>query len=90
MAYASSYDEFEQPRSVTAVYWLIGLCVGVYFVQATLIGDANMARALGYSPGERCGKTEITHFQEIGEDGNHDPDAVALVPEAFQCEAGSD
>lgn len=57
MAYASSYDEFEQPRSVTAVYWLIGLCVAVYFVQATLTGDVNMARALGYTPGDLASRS---------------------------------
>lgn len=46
------YEEFEQTRSNNAVYWLIGLCIGVYFVQATLIGDRNMVRMLGYSPGD--------------------------------------
>jgi len=51
MAYAS-YDEFEQPRSVSAVYWLIGLCVGVYFVQATLSGNDYMAKWFGYAPGD--------------------------------------
>jgi len=48
MVYAS-YDDFESPRTPIAVYWLIGLCVAVYFVQSTLVGDANMARWLGYS-----------------------------------------
>ncbi len=52
MAYASTYDEFEQPRPVNAVYWLIGLCVGVFFVQSTLTGEPNMARALGYAAGD--------------------------------------
>jgi len=51
MAHAS-YDEFEPSRSTPAVYWLIGLCVAVFFVQQTLVGDANMANALGYSPGD--------------------------------------
>lgn len=46
------YEEFEVRRSPTAVYWLIGLCVGVYFVQSTLVGDENMARALGYTTGD--------------------------------------
>jgi membrane associated rhomboid family serine protease len=47
-----AYDEYEQTRSSNAVYWLIGLCVGVYFVQATLVGDANMARLFGYAAGD--------------------------------------
>lgn len=50
MAYV--YDEFEQTRSNNAVYWLIGLCVGVFFVQETLIGGNNMARMLGYASGD--------------------------------------
>ena len=48
----ATYDEFESSRSPSAVYWLIGLCVGVFFVQNTLVGDVNMANALGYSPGD--------------------------------------
>lgn len=51
MAYVT-YDEIDSPRSPSAVYWLIGLCVGVYFVQATLVGDANMARWFGYASGD--------------------------------------
>ena len=51
MAYVT-YDDFDPPRNPQAVYWLIGLCVGVYFVQATLVGDANMAHWLGYSAGD--------------------------------------
>lgn len=51
MAYVS-YDEFDSPRSPSAVYWLIGACVAVYFVQATLVGDANMARWFGYASGD--------------------------------------
>ncbi|MFY7922912.1 MAG: rhomboid family intramembrane serine protease [Gemmatimonas sp.] len=51
MSYVS-YDEFETSRTPSAVYWLIGLCVAVYFVQATLVGDANMANGLGYAPGD--------------------------------------
>ncbi|HYW32083.1 MAG TPA: rhomboid family intramembrane serine protease [Gemmatimonas sp.] len=50
MAYAT-YDE-TQSNSSTGVYWLIGLCVGVYFVQATLVGPDNMYAALGYTPGD--------------------------------------
>lgn len=49
---AFAYDEFEQPRSTNAVYWLIGLCIGVYFVQATLTGGENMARWFGYAAGD--------------------------------------
>jgi membrane associated rhomboid family serine protease len=47
-----TYDEFDPPRTPSAVYWLIGVCVAVYFVQATLTGDANMARYFGYSAGD--------------------------------------
>ena len=47
-----AYDEFEQSRSTNAVYWLIGLCVGVFFVQATLTGNANMASWFGYGSGD--------------------------------------
>lgn len=50
MAYATTYDETE--RRTPATYWLIGLCVAVFFVQETLVGDKNMAYALGYSPGD--------------------------------------
>ncbi|BAH40936.1 MAG TPA: rhomboid family intramembrane serine protease [Gemmatimonas aurantiaca] len=56
MAYAT-YDEFESTRSPNAIYWLIGLCVGVYFVQATLVGDANMARWFGYSAGDLASRS---------------------------------
>jgi len=49
---STTYDEFESPRSPTAVLWLIGLCVAVYFVQATLVGEMNMASALGYATGD--------------------------------------
>ena len=48
----TTYDEFEAPRNPAAVFWLIGLCVGVFFVQATLVGDDNMSHALGYSSGD--------------------------------------
>ena len=48
----ATYDEYESSRSPAAVYWLIGLCVGVFFVQQTLVGDPNMINALGYTPGD--------------------------------------
>ena len=51
MAYAP-YDELEESPNSSAVYWVIGLCVGVYFVQQTLTGDANMLNALGYTPSD--------------------------------------
>lgn len=51
MSYVT-YDEFESARTPSAVYWLIGWCVAVYFVQATLVGDANMANWLGYASGD--------------------------------------
>ncbi len=53
----TTYEEFEISRSPSAVYWLIGLCVGVFFVQTTLVGDANMANALGYSPGDLASRS---------------------------------
>jgi len=51
MSYVT-YDDYESSRGPSAVYWLIGLCVAVYFVQATLVGDANMANWLGYASGD--------------------------------------
>jgi len=66
MAYAPTYDEFEQqPRSPMAVYWLIGLCVAVYFVQATLTGDTNTAKVLGYTTGDLASRklwTVVTYM----------------------------
>ena len=56
----SPYDDYEVPRSPLAVYWLIGLCVGVFFVQTTLVGDANMANALGYSAGDIAARSVWT------------------------------
>lgn len=47
-----NYDGYENQRGPSAVYWLIGLCVAVYFVQVTLVGNVNMARWLGYAPGD--------------------------------------
>ncbi len=49
---STMYDEFEIPRAPVAVYWLIGLCVSVFFVQTTLVGDVNMQNALGYTTGD--------------------------------------
>ena len=51
------YEDFEVSRTPSAVYWLIGLCVGVFFVQTTLVGDANMANWLGYSHGDLASRT---------------------------------
>lgn len=51
MAYAT-FDEIEGTRSTPAVHWIIGLCIGVYFLQATLVGDDHMRNALGYTPGD--------------------------------------
>lgn len=48
----SAYEDVEPTRSGSAVHWLIGLCVGVFFVQKTLVGDANMAQWLGYAKGD--------------------------------------
>ncbi len=43
----------------------MGLCIGVYFVQATIVGDNNMAGALGYASGDLSSKslwTVITYM----------------------------
>jgi membrane associated rhomboid family serine protease len=56
MAYATSFEELEQ-RNTPAVYWLIGLCVAVFFVQATVVGEQNMAHALGYAPGDLASRS---------------------------------
>ena len=56
MAY-ERYDELELPRSTPAVYWLIGLCVGVFFVQQTLVRDETMINALGYAPGDLASRS---------------------------------
>jgi membrane associated rhomboid family serine protease len=44
-------QDIEVPRMTPAVKWLMGLNVAVYFLQATLVGDDNMMRLLGYAPG---------------------------------------
>lgn len=42
-------DEYESQQERTpAVAWIIGLCVGVAFLQRTLVGDENMSALLGY------------------------------------------
>jgi membrane associated rhomboid family serine protease len=46
------FDEPEFPRSTPAVYWLIGLCVAVFFVQETVVNPELVQRALGYSSGD--------------------------------------
>ena len=56
MSYVT-YDDFDPPRSPSAVYWLIGLCVGVYFVQETLVGAANMTNWLGYASGDLASRS---------------------------------
>lgn len=56
----ATYDEFDMSRTPTATYWLIGLCVGVYFVQSTLVGDDYMANALGFSPGDMASRSYWT------------------------------
>jgi membrane associated rhomboid family serine protease len=48
----SAYEDVEATPTGSAVHWLIGLCVGVFFVQKTLVGDANMAQWLGYAKGD--------------------------------------
>lgn len=59
MSYVT-YDEFDSPRTPTAVYWLIGLCVGVYFVQETLVGTPNMTQWFGYSAGDLASRSMWT------------------------------
>ena len=59
MSYVT-YDEYDAPRGPSAVLWLIGLNVAVYFVQATLVGDANMASWFGYSPGDVASRSVWT------------------------------
>ena len=49
---AFAYEDFEQTRSPNAVYWLIGLCVGVFFLQRTLLGDDNVVHMFGYASGD--------------------------------------
>jgi membrane associated rhomboid family serine protease len=49
-----SSDEYDAPARVSAVAWLMGACVAVYFVQATLLGDA-VVGWLGYRTGDVAG-----------------------------------
>ena len=55
-----TYDDYDVERAPSAVYWLIGLCVAVYFVQATLVGDDHMARWFGYSAGDLASRSMWT------------------------------
>jgi membrane associated rhomboid family serine protease len=48
-------QDIEVPRMTPAVQWLMGINAAVYFVQATLVGDDNMARLFGYAPGNLSG-----------------------------------
>ena len=57
MAY-ERYDELELPRSTPAVYWLIGLCVGVFRPKALRQARSGMHIALHWD-GQR-----ITHCYE--------------------------
>jgi membrane associated rhomboid family serine protease len=41
-------DELEAPRMTRAVQWVIAINVAIYFVQLTVVGDANMIPALGF------------------------------------------
>jgi len=59
MSYVT-YDDYDAPRGPSAVLWLIGLNVAVYFVQATLVGDANMAQWFGYTPGDVAARSVWT------------------------------
>lgn len=46
-----TYDDYDAPSRPVAVYWLIGACVAVYFVQATLLGT-HLIAWLGYRAGD--------------------------------------
>ncbi|MBU6365804.1 MAG: rhomboid family intramembrane serine protease [Gemmatimonadetes bacterium] len=46
-----TYDDYDAPARPVAVYWLIGACVAVYFVQATLLGS-HVIEWLGYRAGD--------------------------------------
>jgi membrane associated rhomboid family serine protease len=52
----ATYDDVESMRSPVAVFWLMGLCVGVYFLQETLFG-AHIIDALGYSPSDLASRS---------------------------------
>ena len=60
------YEDIQSPsRSTPSVFWIMGLCIGVYFVQATIVGDNNMAGALGYASGDLSSRslwTVITYM----------------------------
>jgi membrane associated rhomboid family serine protease len=43
-------DDQDYPRTTPAVRWLIAINVAIYFLQRTLIQDADMFGALGYDP----------------------------------------
>ncbi len=49
-SYLSTSDPAEAPRLTPAVQWLITLCVGVYFLQVTVVQPADLQGALGFDP----------------------------------------
>jgi len=63
MAYSLS-DESDAPRVTPAVRWLIGINVLIYFLQLTVVGPADMTRALGFEVGDLSsrGWTILTHL----------------------------
>jgi membrane associated rhomboid family serine protease len=65
LAMSSVYaQDIEVPRMTPAVKWLMGLNVGVFFLQATLVGDDNMMRLFGFAPGNLTGAlwTVVTYM----------------------------
>ncbi len=48
MSFSSAETHEDRPRLTPAVQWLIGLNVLIYFLQVTLVGQADMERWLGF------------------------------------------
>jgi hypothetical protein len=44
------YDEPQSPRITPAVQWLLGLNIGIYFLQLTLFGSDGVYAALALDP----------------------------------------
>lgn len=47
-----AYNETQFSRPNSAVYWLIGLCVAVFFVQETVVSPDLIVGSLGYATGD--------------------------------------
>lgn len=57
-------DDLEFPRITPAVQWVIAINVAIYFLQVTLVGSADMQRALGFELGDltHAWWTIVTHM----------------------------